>query len=61
MARFNSMNFWLEVKIFLHDTLHKSKLICKNFVAKKILDWHPKIDIDDGLKETIQYFKQQLK
>lgn len=29
--------------------------------AKKILDWHPKIDIDDGLKETIQYFKQQLK
>ena len=29
--------------------------------AKKILNWDPKVDIDDGLKETIEYFKLQLK
>ncbi|MEC7832899.1 MAG: UDP-glucuronic acid decarboxylase family protein [Pseudomonadota bacterium] len=29
--------------------------------AKKILDWTPNIEIDDGLKETIKYFKTQLK
>lgn len=29
--------------------------------AKKILNWNPKVDIDDGLKETIEYFKLQLK
>ena len=29
--------------------------------AKKIINWNPKVDIDDGLKETIEYFKLQLK
>ncbi len=29
--------------------------------AKKILDWTPNVEIDDGLKETIKYFKTQLK
>lgn len=29
--------------------------------ARKILNWDPKVDIDDGLKETIEYFKLQLK
>ena len=29
--------------------------------AKKILNWDPKVDIDDGLKETIEYFQLQLK
>ena len=29
--------------------------------AKKILDWSPNVEIDDGLKETIKYFKTQLK
>lgn len=29
--------------------------------AKKILDWAPNVEIDDGLKETIKYFKTQLK
>jgi hypothetical protein len=35
MARFYSMFFWLEVKIFLQDTLQKLKLICKNYCCKK--------------------------
>ena len=28
--------------------------------AKKYLDWEPRIDVIDGLKETIAYFKKQL-
>jgi len=27
-------------------------------VAKKILGWQPKVALEDGLKETIQYFKK---
>ena len=28
--------------------------------AKKYLDWEPHVDVIDGLKETIAYFKEQL-
>ena len=28
--------------------------------AKKYLDWEPHVDVTDGLKETIAYFKKQL-
>ena len=28
--------------------------------AKKHLDWEPRVDVIDGLKETIAYFKKQL-
>ena len=55
-------------------TNYKSKIINKDLQlddpirrkpdiseAKKILNWDPKVDIDDGLKETIEYFKLQLK
>jgi UDP-glucuronate decarboxylase len=30
-------------------------------LAKKTIDWSPKVEIDDGLKETINYFKSKLK
>ena len=30
-------------------------------LAKAKLDWEPKIDLEDGLKETIAYFKNHLK
>ncbi|MBU0581019.1 MAG: SDR family oxidoreductase [Candidatus Margulisbacteria bacterium] len=30
-------------------------------LAKEKLDWVPKIHVDDGLKETIAYFKKKLK
>ena len=29
-------------------------------MAEKILDWHPQVDIDDGLKMTIEYFRSEL-
>ena len=29
--------------------------------AQSILNWNPKVDIEDGLKETIKYFKLHLK
>ncbi|MDO8176895.1 MAG: SDR family oxidoreductase [Undibacterium sp.] len=29
--------------------------------AREVLDWEPKVAIEDGLKETIQYFKKILK
>lgn len=29
--------------------------------AKKILNWEPKIELEEGLKETIKYFKNELK
>jgi UDP-glucuronate decarboxylase len=29
-------------------------------LAKAKLDWEPKVELEDGLKETIQYFKKLL-
>jgi len=29
-------------------------------LAKKILDWEPKVNLDEGLKSTLEYFKQKL-
>jgi len=29
--------------------------------AKKALDWEPKVGLEDGLKETIAYFRNLLK
>jgi len=29
-------------------------------LAKKLLDWEPKISLDEGLESTLKYFKQQL-
>jgi len=29
-------------------------------IARTKLDWEPKVDIDDGLKETVLYFKRSL-
>ncbi len=33
----------------------------KNSLARKILKWEPKVSLEDGLKETIKYFKKVLK
>ena len=30
-------------------------------LPKKVLDWQPKIVLEDGLKETTNYFKKTLK
>ena len=29
-------------------------------LAKTKLDWEPKVELEDGLKETIRYFKKVL-
>jgi nucleoside-diphosphate-sugar epimerase len=29
-------------------------------VAKRTLDWQPKVSLEDGLNETIAYFKRVL-
>ena len=61
-------------KLIIQLTDSKSKIINKDLpiddpvrrkpdisLAKKILDWEPKTEVTDGLKETIDYFKLQLK
>ena len=29
-------------------------------LAKTLLDWEPKVSLDEGLKPTLKYFKEQL-
>jgi dTDP-glucose 4,6-dehydratase len=29
-------------------------------LAKKLLDWEPKVSLDEGLESTLEYFKQQI-
>ena len=29
-------------------------------LARKLLDWEPKVSLDEGLESTLQYFKQQI-
>ena len=61
-------------KLIIQLTNSKSKIINKDLpvddpirrkpdisLAKKVLNWNPKTEVTDGLKETIDYFKLQLK
>jgi len=61
-------------KLIIKLTNSKSKIINKELPtddpirrkpdiskAKELLDWEPNIKLEDGLKETIDYFKSQLK
>jgi len=61
-------------KLIIQLTNSKSKIINKDLpvddpirrkpdisLAKKVLNWNPKTEVTDGLKETISYFKLQLK
>jgi len=61
-------------ELIIQLTNSKSKIINKDLptddplrrkpdisLAKNILDWEPKTEVTDGLKETIDYFKLQLK
>ena len=29
--------------------------------AKEVLGWQPRVEFEEGIKETIEYFKQSLK
>lgn len=57
-------------KVIIDLTGSKSKIVFKSlpaddpkqrcpniFLAKKELDWQPKVDLEEGLKRTIEYFK----
>jgi UDP-glucuronate decarboxylase len=60
-------------ELILKLTSSKSKLVFKSLpkddpkqrcpditLAKKIIKWEPKVSLEDGLKETIAYFKNSL-
>jgi len=49
-------------KIIHHDLLADDPVRRKPdiTVAKSKLGWEPKVALEDGLKETIDYFKNQL-
>jgi dTDP-glucose 4,6-dehydratase len=34
-----------------------NQLICNNNKAKKLIDWQPKMSLDEGLEKTINWFK----
>jgi len=34
------------------------KLIADNSKAKELLDWKPKVSLDEGLRRTIEWFSQ---
>ncbi len=33
---------------------------CNITLARKLLDWEPKVSLDEGLESTLEYFKQQI-
>ena len=36
------------------------KLLCDNGKAGKLLNWHPQTNIEEGLRETIEYFREYI-
>ena len=48
-------------KIVFHDLPVDDPVIRKPDVskAKKILNWEPKVDFEDGIKKTIEWFKSK--
>ena len=42
------------------DFEHTKKINITEEKAKKYLDWEPQVKLDDGLKATMAYFKEQL-
>ena len=61
-------------KAILSMTKSRSKIIFKSLptddperrcpditLAKKILNWEPKVSLEDGLEKTIEYFIEKLK
>lgn len=36
------------------------RLMCNNFKAQELLDWKPKVGLEEGLRRTIEWFQQHL-
>ena len=53
----NSKSKIINKELPIDDPIRRRPDISK---AKKELDWEPKIDVMDGLKETIEYFKKKI-
>ena len=50
----------LEVKENSNNMYESESLIIDSSKSKKYLDWERQVELDDGLKETMAYFKEQL-
>ena len=42
-------------------TSEVDRLCCDNLKAQKILEWQPRVSLDDGLRQTIDWIKQTYK
>ena len=54
----NSKSKIVNKRLPIDDPVRRKPDITK---AKKDINWEPKVDVMDGLKETIDYFKKQIK
>ena len=36
------------------------KLVCDNSKAAEMLNWRPKVSLEEGLKRTIQFIRENL-
>ena len=51
-------SFGAKISFLNKEVIGSMRLCCDNRKAQKILDWKPEISFENGLKETIEWFKQ---
>jgi nucleoside-diphosphate-sugar epimerase len=53
--------FNVKVSSLDKDVMGATRLCCNNQLAKNILNWEPKVDLEEGLDKTIEWFKNNKK
>lgn len=48
-----------ELKVLNKDVVGAMRMCCDNSKAKRLLDWETKVDFRDGLKTTIDWYRNQ--
>jgi len=61
IARQIADSFGAEIKFLNKEVTGSMRLQCDNTKAREILGWHPSISFEEGLKRTIQWFKENYK